>query len=241
MKSFLKSGDGTEPLDSKVFSAFHGQGQIADYLLWNRAFIAEMKAVHGYPAARMSRLVIEELRKEPRAVVFGTVGVHRIFAERPGGLEANRQLVKIGGRPIRKLLQQANPQVAATREKLSLPQSAGLAIILVDSTQKIEASVAAYAVRDALQAEQPALDEIDFVWVSMESHELRLPNGQTGFPELCIWRADGIAASDRYKIGQMLDGWAHFNGCALECLDHTAGWETMRPVGEGWPLSLGLE
>uniref|UniRef100_A0A0N4ZZD3 NDK domain-containing protein n=1 Tax=Parastrongyloides trichosuri TaxID=131310 RepID=A0A0N4ZZD3_PARTI len=208
MHAFLKTGEGTESLDDKAFSTLHGTGQIADYLLWNRQFIAEMKAVNGYPAQRIERLIDDETRKEPRMFVFG-------------------------GRPIRKLLQQANPQITDTRTKLALPGAAGLAIIMIDKPQKIEAGVAAYAVREALRAAKPRLDEIDFVWVSIETHTVRLPDGRTGFPELGIWRANRRPDIDRAMIGQMFDAWAAFNGTEMEHLDHTSSWETLTPIGDG--------
>jgi hypothetical protein len=240
MKAFLKSGQGTESLDDRQFSALHGSGQIADYLLWNRRFIAEMKAVNGYPSNRISRLVNDELRKEPRMFVMGSVGIQRILSDRENGEEVNRLMVNVGGRPIRKLLQQADPQIADTRAKLQLSSAAGLAIILIDRPQKVEAGVAAYAVREALQAREPLLDQIDFVWVSIEAHTVRLPDGRLGYPELGIWRADRRPETDRAMMGQMFDAWAAFNGVEMDHLDHTIGWETLKPIGEGWPLVLKL-
>ncbi len=240
MHAFLKTGEGTESLDDKAFSTLHGTGQIADYLLWNRQFIAEMKAVNGYPVQRIERLIDDETRKEPRMFVFGEVGIQKILSSRSNGTEINRMMVNIGGRPIRKLLQQANPQITDTRTKLALPGAAGLAIIMIDKPQKIEAGVAAYAVREALRAAKPRLDEIDFVWVSIETHTVRLPDGRTGFPELGIWRANRRPDIDRAMIGQMFDAWAAFNGTEMEHLDHTSSWETLTPIGDGWPLKLDL-
>lgn len=232
MNTFLRTGDSTEQLDSKQFSSLHGGGQIADYLLYGRRFIVEMKGVNGYPSARISRLINDELRREPRMFVFGgPMSVHRVLSERENGEEINRLMVNIGGRPVRKLLQQANPQISATRSKLQLSDAAGLAIILIDQPQMIEAGVAAYAVREALCAPEPQLDQIDFVWVSIESHTVRLPDGRLAHPELGIWRANRRPETDRAMIGQMFDAWGRFNGTELEHLDHTQGWESLSPVG----------
>jgi len=240
MKSFLKTGDGSECLDTKAFSSFHKTGQIADYLLWNKKFIAEMKTVNGYPTERIERLIDEELRSEPRMVVFGEVGIQRILSTRDNGAEVNRLMVNIGGRPIRKLLKQANPQIADTRAKLGIPEAAGLAIVLIDKPQKVEAAIAAHAVREALRAGEPLLDQIDFVWISIEAHKIRLPDGRLGFPELGIWRANRRPDIDRAMMGQMFDAWAAFNGTEMEHLDHTSSWKTLTPIGDGWPLKLGL-
>ena len=240
MHAFLQTGDGSENLDNKTFSSLHGTGQIADYLLWKRHFIAEMKAVNGYPAQRIERLIDEELRVEPRTLVFGQVGIQKLLSSRTNGTEINRMMVHIGGRPIRKLLQLANPQIADTRVKFGLPDATGLAIILIDEPQKIEASVAAYAVREALKASEPLLDEIDCVWVSLETHMVSLPGGRTGFPELVISRANRLAEIDRVLMGKMLDAWAAFNGTEMDYLDHSGGWETLNPIGDGWPLILNL-
>lgn len=241
IKKFLETGEGTESLDTKKFSDHHKSGQIADYLLWNRRFIAELKTVNGYPSARMTRLVNDSLRKEPRAFVFGSVGMQRLLANRPDAVEINSAMVTIGGRPIRKMLQKSDPQICSTRAKLDLSNAAGLAIIVIDEPQRIEAAVAAHAVRAALQTNQPSLNEIDFVWVSIEAHQVRLPDGRLGYPELCIWRPNRRSDLDRKMIGQMIDAWTHFNGAEAEYLDHTVGWEVLRPIGEDWPLALSLE
>lgn len=241
MKKFLLTGEGTESLDDKHFSAHHKTGKIADYLLWNRQFIAELKQIEGYPAKRMTRLLNDALRQEPHIIVFGTVGMQRLLADRANGAEINELMVTIGGRPVRKMLQIADPQISATRSKIRIPNAVGLAIILIDEPQKIEASVVAYAVRAALQANDPALREIDCVWVCIEAHKVALPDGRLGYPELCIWRANRRSESERFMMGQMIDAWAQFNNCELENLDHTSGWPTLKPIGSGWPLSLQLE
>ncbi len=241
MKNFLRTGDGTESLDGKQFSAHHKAGQIADYLLWNRQFIAELKQIEGYPSARMTRLLNDALRQEPRVFVFGTVGMQRVLAGRSNGDETSEMMVTIGGRPVRKMLQQADPQIRDTRKKTQLFDAVGMAIILIDEPQKIEAAVAAHAVRAALQADEPALREIDFVWVVIEAHQVKLPDGRLGYPELCIWRANRRSEMQRFMMGAMIDAWAQFHGVDLENLDHTPGWHTLDPLGPGWPLSLQME
>ncbi|WP_395945710.1 hypothetical protein [Brevundimonas sp.] len=241
MKRFLLTGEGTENLDDKKFSSHHKIGKIADYLLWDRQFIAELKQIEGYPSVRMNRLMNEALRQEPRIFIAGTVGMQRVLAGRENGAEINEMMVTIGGRPVRKMLQHANSQISDTRLKLQLAGAAGLAIVLIDKPQKIEASIAAYAVRAALQANEPALKEVDVVWVSMETHQVALPDGRLGYPELIVWRANRRSTMERYMMGQMIDAWAQFNDADLENLDHTLGWHTLNPIGSGWPLSLQQE
>ena len=241
MKRFLRTGEGTEALDGKQFSAHHKSGQIADYLLWNRQFIAELKQIEGYPSARMTRLLNDALRQEPQVFVFGSVGMQQVLAGRPNGDETIEMMVTIGGRPVRKMLQQADPQIRDTRDKIGLRDAVGIAIILIDEPQKIEAAVAAHAVRAALQANKPALEEIDFVWVVIEAHQVALPDGRLGYPDLCIWRANRRTELERHMMGATIDAWAQFHNVELEDLDHTAGWHTLRPIGAGWPLSLQLE
>lgn len=241
MKTFLLTGEGTECLDHKQFSVHHKAGKIADYLLWNRQFIAELKQIEGYPAARMTKLMNEALRQEPRIFIFGTVNMQRVLADRENGAEINEMMMSIGGRPVRKMLQQADLQIKDTRLKLQLSNAAGLAVVLIDEPQKIDAAVAANAVRVALQANEPAIREIDYVWVSIETHQVALPDGRLGYPELCIWRANRRSVMERHMMGEMIEAWAQFNDVEIENLDHTAGWQTLTPVGSGWPLSLRLE
>jgi len=241
MKTFLLTGEGTECLDHKQFSVHHRAGKIADYLLWNRQFIAELKQIEGYPAARMTKLMNEALRQEPRIFIFGTVNMQSVLADRENGAEMNEMMMSIGGRPVRKMLQQADLQIKDTRLKLQLSNAAGLAVVLIDEPQKIDAAVAANAVRVALQANEPAVREIDYVWVSIETHQVALPDGRLGYPELCIWRANRRSVMERHMMGEMIEAWAQFNDVEIANLDHTAGWQTLTPVGSGWPLSLRLE
>jgi hypothetical protein len=240
LQDFLLTGNGTASLDDRRFSAHHRGGKIADYLLWDSQFITEVKEIQAFPAAAMTRLVNDELRLEPRMFVFGSADMQQVMKDRKNADEFYRKMASVGGRPVRKMLQIADPQIRSTREKLCLTGSAGLVIILIDEPQKIDAGTAAYAARDALQAIQPALEEIDFVWISIEAHKVALPDGRVGYPEVCVWRAGRRPESDRLMMGKMIDAWAQFNGAEIEHLDHTTGGDALNPLGEGWPLHIQL-
>lgn len=235
---FLNAGPSAEVLDELTFGTRFA-GKIADYLLDQRRLIVELKTVKGDPSARVSALVRDAMAEEPRMFAVGRVGIQPMLQKRANGEEVNRQMVHIGGRAVRQQLQRADKQIAATRRAFGVESATGLAVLVLEQGQRIEASLVAYAVRHALMGASP-LTNIDYVWAAMENHTIHLPDGGLGYPEMLMWREGDTPERTRALLGSMLDAWAAAEGTELVHVDHTRSWGTLSPVGDGWPLELSI-
>lgn len=238
---FIRAGDHTEDLDGPAFADFRKVGRIADFLAWNRALVVELKAPKADPRARLGSIVSRAMAQEPRMFAFGTIGVEAILRQRPNGEEVNRTMLANGTRHVRQLLQRANRQIMETKEKLNLPCSAGVVVMPVEVSQPLEVGVVAHAIRHALEAQTNRLSHVNFVWASFEAHEVRLQDGSHRYPELFVWRNKARPSSEWQLIITMLDAWAQSSGGRLDQVDHSRGWEALKPHGEGWPLQIDID
>lgn len=236
---FLAAGPNSEPIDKLIFGT-QLTSKIADYLIDQRRLIVELKTVKGDPSERVSKLLRNTLAEEPRMFVYGRMGVQPILRKRSNGEDVNRRLVHIGGRAVRQLLQKADEQIQATRNHFQIPTATGLAVLVLDAGQTTEAGVVAYAVRHAIFADDKPLSDIDYVWVTMENHTIRLPDGGLGFPEMLIWREAEIPESTKGLVGSMLDAWSAQHGSDLVHIDHTRSWDALSPAEPGWRDDLRI-
>lgn len=236
---FLKIGPSAEIVDALI-SGRTVETNISDYLIDDRRLVVELKAVSGDSAGRVAALFREALDQEPRMFAVGRMGIQPILRARANGEEINGRLVHIAGRAVRQLLQKANKQILATRSYFELPNAAGLVVLAVERGKNIEAGVIAYAVRHAIFSEKAPLTGIDYVWVTMENHTIRLPDGGLGYPEMLIWRKAQRPERLEALIGNMLDAWSGQQGDELVHVDHTQGWDSLSPAETGWRDDLDI-
>lgn len=236
---FFEKGPNSEPIDKLLFGT-HLTSKIADYLIDQRRLIVELKTVKGDPSERAALLLRNALAEEPRMTAYGRLGVQFILKKRPNGREINRQLVNISGRAVRQLLQKANTQIQSTRKHFTIPNATGLVVLVLDIGQTAEAGVVAHAVRHAIFAENKPLSDIDYVWVTMENHTIRLPDGGIGFPEMLIWREAELPERTKRLVGNMLDAWSARHKSDLVHIDHTGSWDALRPADPQWRADLNI-
>ncbi|RYY22258.1 MAG: hypothetical protein EOP62_23495 [Sphingomonadales bacterium] len=236
---FLKSGPHAESVDELIYGRTV-ETNISDYLIDDRRLIVELKAVSGDSAGRVAALFREALDQEPRMFAVGRMSIQPILRARANGEEINSRLVHIAGRAVRQLLQKANKQILATRDHFEIPNAAGLVVLAVERGKATEAGVIAYAVRHAIFSEKTPLTGIDYVWVTMENHTIRLPDGGLGYPEMLIWRRAHRPQRLEALVGNMLDAWSSQQGDELVHVDHTQGWDSLSPAETCWRNDLDI-
>lgn len=238
--SFLRNGPQVEDLDGTDFIDLRKSGKTADFLLWDRRLVVEMKAPKADPRGRLGAIVSEAMAEEPRVFAYGRVGIQAILRKRKNGEEVNRRMLTNGTRHVRQLLQKANRQIKETQEKLSLSAAGGVVVMPIEADQPLEVGVVAHAIRHALDAEVDHLSHVDYVWASFEAHTVKPKDGSAVFPELIVWREDARPIEEMQLVATMIDAWADHNQTNLVHVDHTAGWETLAPHGQGWPLDISI-
>jgi hypothetical protein len=239
LKRFLEQEPTSESLDSDEFSELSGGAGKADYLLAKRHFIAELKTINGNPKDRVEQRLKSRFAQPGSPIVFGQYGLTPVLS----GMPDERQLVKmindVCARSVRRHLQKSNDQVAFTRAQLGLNSAAGLSIILNDSEPMVDVANIGYAIRAAINSVEGGYLELSYVWVNVECHRVKMPDGTEGFPQLLVWRSYEKLAELDFLI-RMLSAWAQFNGSMLHQLQHNGDWDSMRPIFDGGPPVLEM-
>jgi hypothetical protein len=151
MAVFLKSEASSESLDSGAFAAMTGSQPKADYLLGSRRIVAELKTINSNPLDRTEQRLKQRLQHPDAPIVFGTVGISRVIEDLPDREVLAKMMVDMAGRPVRRHLQKANDQIAAIKERLQLPDAAGLLILMNDSEPMIDAAAVGYTLKTAFE------------------------------------------------------------------------------------------
>lgn len=238
LKEFLGSSPMTESLDGPAFAETFGSAEKADYLLGNRALIAELKTLNGDPKERIERQLKERLARPNAPIAFGQVGINQLVDVMDDSQAIYKAMVDLSSRAVRRHLQKANEQIGSTRARLDLPNAAGLMILINESEAMIDAACIGYAIRACIDAVEGGYSEITYVWGIIESHRIRLPDGSEGYPMLMVTRGHPLPTNEANYLGFMLTEWAASNGGILVQIPHGGDWAAMTPIYEGGPPIL---
>lgn len=231
LKRFISSEVTSECLDAPEFSALLRSGAKADYLVGKRRFVAELKTITASPRSRLEQRLRARFETEGLQVL-GRVGLSALFRQLPDGDELQKVSVDLSVRSVRSDIKQADKQILATKRSLSIPSAAGLLIIANEGEPLITASNIGYAVKALFDSVDAAFPSIDYMWISVEAHRVRLPDGSLGFPQLLVSRSSETS-QDIAFLRSMLAAWAAENGATtLHEIDHAGQWDALRPVFE---------
>jgi hypothetical protein len=239
MMKFLQDEPSTESLDDSAFSQVNGSGTKADYLLANRAFVAELKTINGDPKDRLEQRLKARFAQPGAPIVFGTMGMGAVLDGMPDKDDIQKVMHDLSARSVRRHLQKSNSQIGAIKERLDLGTAAGLAIIMNDSEPMIDAQNIGYSIKNAFETVGGAYPHISHIWVSIERHRIRLPDGTDGFPQMLITKSTESGARWDF-LKRMFWAWAQFNGGTLQPMPHNGDWNSMRAIFADKPPALAL-
>ncbi len=240
VKRLLEAEPSTVSLDGPAFDAINGSGAKADYLLAQRRFITELKTLNGDPLGRVEQRLQTRFAEAGAPLVFGHMGMNRVLDAMPDRDELLKATHDLSGRRVRANLATASGQIDATRKRLSLPNAAGLAILMNDTQEMIDAANIGYSFIAAFREHPERYANVDYIWASVESVHIRAPEGRTGAPQLLISRRRQPPTNEMDFLLRMLVGWARLNGGELVQIDHGANWEAFQPVYRGATPSMRL-
>lgn len=234
-KDFLSSSPLNENLDDPKFSAVTGSDSKADYLLSDRAIIAELKALQlGTAKLRVEERLRQRFSKRDAPVVFGTMNVSRVIDVLDDRQEIYSLLNDLISRALRERLKHANKQIGHIRTALSLDASSGMLILLNDQEPMTTAQNIASTVHIAMTARENRHPHIKFVWAIIETHFIALPDGSLGFPMFVGWRGE-VTSVEQAVLSWLVGGWAAANSADLFELPNDL--EGMAPVyRDGVPI-----
>jgi len=239
LREFVAAADHSEWLDGPEFNRLGALPRKADYLFGKRRMIAEIKSINADPKHGHERRLKERFSQPDAPRGYGQVGLGAVFRTMPDGSDLSKMMFDIAGRVVRRQLEDANEQIRATRNELGLQQSRGLAILLNDQQERVDAQGIGFAIRAALERRKHGLPEVTYVWASVECHRIRLPDGRLAYPQLLVLRANQ-RPSDVQFLCSMILAWAEFNGADLHRVDHHGEWDCLRPVYNSAPPIVEL-
>lgn len=234
----MTTGDSTESLDEPSLARQLGPGEKADYLLNNRNIVAELKTINGDPKNRVEHRLQEWFSQPGAPIVMGRYGLAAIFRAMPDGHEMSKLVIDLSIRAVRRHLYKSNNQVLETKRRLGLSHASGLLVIMNESERMIDAASIGYGIRSAIESSEDRYEHLKYIWVSVESHKVRLPDGSLGYPQLFVSRSNETQPELTF-FASMLEAWARFNGGELRHLPHGTTWDSLTPVFEGGPPTIG--
>lgn len=231
-RAFVRTGDTTEDIDEIRFGQ-PGSPSVADYLLDKRSLIAELKTLEADPANAIEKRVQVALR-EARVTVMGRYGLAPILRSIPDGDKIAKDLVQIQGRRVRASIKDASEQIASTRNLLEIEEAAGMVVLLSDKSRLMDATSIAYAIREVLESKDYENSGVHYVVAFIESHSIRLPNGDGGYPILVVKDAVELRPEKEQRfVASMIEYWCHWHGRELFFIDHGGTWDSLYALEPG--------
>ena len=237
IKRFLEKDKGTESLDGPAFDHINGAETKADYLLGGRRIVTELKTLNGDPLLRVEERVRQRLSQPGAPLVYGQPPFEQVLGALGEGDELAKTIIDISSRAVRKHLRKADDQIAAIKARLNLPEAAGLLVLMNDSEEMIDAATIGYTLKATFDADPDRFANVTNIWVSVESHRIRMPDGRLGYAQLHVYRSRQRKAELDF-MHRLLAAWGHDNGASMHIIPHRGDWDTMGAVYDNGPPVL---
>lgn len=240
VKRFLEVEPTTESLDAPEFDQINGAETKADYLLARRRFVAELKTLNGAPLGRVEQRMQRRFAQPDAPIVFGQMGMGAVLENLPDQTKILEVIQDLSGRNVRSNLKKSSEQIAAIKKRLSLPNAAGATILVNEFEEMIDAANIAYSIGKGFREHPESYAHIDYVWASIESVFVRMPDGRNGFPQVLISKIHQPPANEMGFLLRMIEAWARSNNALISPIDHHGNWDALQPIYKGAPPTMSL-
>lgn len=211
---FLQGLDHSENLDEDSSI----QGKKADFLLFARRLIVEIKTLESDPFPKVDKIV-EALRQRPEfPVFFGSREVGKVLEHFPNAEDIRQEIVDRATKQIVGALETADDQIGATREYFRLRKAEGVVYVLNDRISLLDPNHVASAVARVLRKRKNRrfrYRNIAYVVAISEMHSLEGGLYEENMP---IIEMEGPSARRFSKAGkfvsQLSRDWSAFTGAS---------------------------
>jgi hypothetical protein len=207
-RDFLGTLPGAESLDDPSVLPLQATPERADYLLFQRSVIAEVKTLESDPAPKVETL-IDRYRADPAFPLFyGMRPLNAVLEHLPPELQdkIRREVYQASTTAISGGCEKANRQIRETRAHFALPSAAGILFILNDNISMLSPNVLAARVHQQMHKRLRSGDnrfpEIAYVCVISWAHLIRTADGRPAHPILTV---EGPAAANRPVAAGLMD------------------------------------
>jgi hypothetical protein len=216
---FLAKLQNAESLDDLLSGPqFNGQRR-ADYLLFNRRVILELKSLEVDPSHKVETEIAKHRERDDFPLMYGMVNLQSMLKHLPDGKEINAKIFYKTTRSIEDAVRSAEEQIESTAKLLKLPNAAGLLVLLNQNLNVFTPEVVAHRVATLIRRKNQdgtPRSPIAFAWLILESHELTKGPAEHNIPMLAI---EGPQSREMPWFKDLLTylevAWSQFNGIPL--------------------------
>jgi hypothetical protein len=216
---FLELLPGTESLDTLLASSAYEGERRADYLLFDRKVIIEVKSLEIDTSPKIEIEMEPHRERDDFPLFYGEVALEKVLKHLPDGKKINERIFYRTTRSIEGAAKSAEKQIVNTAKLLNLTESVGVLVLLNQHIDIFTPEVLAHRVASVIRRKNEdgsSRSPIAFTWAIFESHHVTNGPASKTLPMLSI---EG-ARAPRYLwfdglLDYLMSAWAHFNGYPL--------------------------
>lgn len=118
--SFLKTFPGAESLDDLLMSAKYDGERRADFLLFERRVIVEIKSLETDTSPKVETEIAKHREREDFPLFYGEVELNKVLKNLPDGQQINEQIFLRTTRSIEEATKSAEKQIENTAKLLGI-------------------------------------------------------------------------------------------------------------------------
>lgn len=221
-REFLGQLLGVESLDDPAVLAPRVDIQRADYLLFQRSIIVEIKQLETDPEFKVEA-IIDRYKSHPSyPLSFGERTLQSVLEHMPAETqeEIRQGVYDSITRAVRDGFEKANRQIRETRAHFELTQASGVVFFLNDRIPILSPNVLGQRIHQQMMKRRPSgadrFPEIAYACAITWAHFVR---GTDGTPAHPIITMEGPAANSHPAASSQLDyifhAWSHYHGSRL--------------------------
>lgn len=216
---FLHALPGAESLDVLLAGNKYDGQRRADYLLFERRVIVEIKSLETDTSPKVETEMEHHRERDDFPLIYGDVELSKVLKHLPDGNKINERIFYRTTRSVEDATRSAEEQIENTAKLLGLKDAVGLLILLNQGidifTPEVVASRVAMLMRRT-KDDGSNRSPIAFSWLLFESHIVTNGPAERTFPMIAL---EGPLASSYPWFEELLDylqvAWAQFNGYPL--------------------------
>ena len=214
--NFLATLPGAESLDDLLAGERYVGERRADYLLFERRVIVEVKSLEADTSSKVESEMERHRERDDFPVFYGEMELAKVLMHLPDGEEINSRIFYRTTRSVEDAARSAEDQIANTAKLLELKESAGVLALLNQSVDILTPEVAASRVARLMRRKNDDgsyKSPIAFSWLLFESHTLT--NGPAAKTLPIIFLEGPLATNFPWfeELSNYLHvAWAQFNG-----------------------------
>lgn len=212
-----------ESIDNIVFGPEFDGERRADYLVFDRRIIIELKSLEVDTSSKVEKELASHRDREDFPIIYGEVALQKILKHLPDGEQINRKIFNNTTRSIEDGARSAAKQLQNTARLLNLPDAIRVLVLLNQDIAILAPDVAVARLSPLMCRTDPAgntTSTIDFAWLIFESHSIAEGAGAINMPTILL---EGPHAPDMPWFIDLFEklqaAWATFNKHPLVHMD----------------------